>query len=96
MNPDTNSPEPILPPAPSSKRQLMLSLTAIGMGLAAAAFLLTRPRIHAPATKAVCDSCAGSETSATKAASKACAAHAAPTHATAANTSVKKTGVPHE
>ena len=91
MNPDTNFPEPILPPAASSKRQWMLSLTAIGMGLAVAAFLLTRPRIHAPAPRAGCSGCGASE-----AASNTSEMRAAPSNPTEANTNVKKSGVPHE
>ena len=91
MNPDTNFPEPILPPAASSKRQWMLSLTAIGMGLVAAAFLLTRPRIHASVPKAGCDACGASEP-----ASNTCEMRAAPSNPTDANTQLKKSGVPHE
>lgn len=85
MNPDTAH------PPTSSKRQLMLSLTAIAMGLAVAAFLLTRPRIAAPASKAGCSGCGASA-----AASNACEMRAAPYDTTDANTNAKTSGVSHE
>ena len=88
MNPETNFPEP--PPA-SSKRQVMLSLTAIAMGLIAAAFLLTRPQIPASTPVAGCGGCSASEP-----ASNTCEMRSAPSNTKDANTNVKKSGVPHE
>ena len=96
MNAEMNFSEPILPPTASSKHQLILSLTAIGMGLAAAAFLLTRPRIHASVPKAGCGTCGTSEAAATTAASGVCEMHAAPSNPTDATTNVNHSGVPHE
>ena len=93
MNPETNFPEP--PPA-SPKRQVMLSLTAIAMGLVAAAFLLTRPQIPASTPVAGCGGCSASKASATEAASNTCEMRAIPSNATNENTNVKTSGVPHE
>lgn len=85
MNPDAARP-PI-----SSKRQLMLGLTAIVMGLAVASFLLTRPRTYPPAPRKGCNGCG-----AFVAASNACEMRAAPSNTTDANTNAKTSGVSHE
>ena len=96
MNPETNFPEPIRPPTPSSKRQMMLSLTAITMGLITAAFLLTRSRTHAPAPKTGCGSCSAAEAPATAVSPGVCGMYAAPSNPTDTTTHAKKSGVPHE
>ncbi len=78
-------------PRITSKRQLMLALAAVVMGLAVAAFLLTRPEIAAPTPRAGCSGCSASES-----ASNTYEMRPAPTNTTDANTSVKTTGVSHE
>ena len=87
MNPAMNSPEPFQPPAASSKRSIVLCLTAIGMGFLAALFLLTRPRIEAPVSNAGCSACG---------ATNSCEMRAAPSNATNPNTQRKTSGVSHE
>ncbi len=67
------------------------SLIAVGMGLVAAAFLLTRPRTLAPHPKAGCGSCGASA-----GASNTCEMRAAPSNTSDATTHVKHSGVPHE
>ncbi len=96
MNPEMPFPEPIQPSAASSKRALMLSLAAITMGLAAAAFLLTRPQSHASAPRTDCGGCGASETQATPSSSGVCEMRAASPNPTAANTKIKTPGVPHD
>ena len=85
---------PLMPVPRRNDKEILwqrLSLTAIAMGLVAAALLLTRPRLPAPAPMAGCGGCTASEAS-----PNICEMRAAPSNPTEANTNVKKSGVPHE